>query len=166
MKRSLTTLLLALATGLALFGGTGAANAASSGNATQQKIESILAEHPGGVQTGKDSIAWKNGAVTMRLDAGVTDCGAGQFCLWENNYSGKFVSFNQGLCAYQFLSIDLKVYAFNDAASSWANNTPYFVDVWDNYGSSAGRWTMLPFSGSSQIDRDYNDKASSLSCHA
>jgi hypothetical protein len=48
----------------------------------------------------------------------------------------------------------------------WANNTPYFVDVWDNFGASGAKWTMLPFSSAPLIDRDYNDKASSLTCHA
>jgi peptidase inhibitor family I36 len=164
MKRALTA---AAVTALALAGGTGVAAASPTQDATQRQVDAVLAAHPGGVQTGKGVISWKNG-VGLKLGAaaaGEEACPSDSLCLWEHNFDGRLVSYPGSLCGLNLI-FNLKDVGFNDMASSWANHTTTrFGAVWDDYGAGGSRlWQMFPGLSAKTLPKEFNDKASSLTC--
>ncbi|SEQ46138.1 hypothetical protein SAMN04487983_1005141 [Streptomyces sp. yr375] len=175
MRYALTALLTAAGTGLALLGGAGAADAAPATTpatarpTVQQQIDGILAKDPAAVQTGKSSVSWDKGAVTLRLagTAGEDACGSDRFCLWQDiDFGGRMVSWKgtSALCGAGRV-INLPEYGFNDTASSWVNNSDYIVDVWDDIDKGGNRlWTMYP--GSSSSVAPDGDSSSSLNCYS
>ncbi|WP_055524880.1 peptidase inhibitor family I36 protein [Streptomyces graminilatus] len=136
-------------------------------HSVQDQLDSIMAGHPGGTRTGKDAITWKSEGVTLKLasPAALADCGSGQFCLWQDNWSGRMLSWTPSARLCSGFVINLTDFGFNDVASSWADKTQnYTVDVWHDIGAGGSRlWTELPGT-SSQFVTD-NDEASSLNCH-
>jgi|GEM_PF-793666 len=72
----------------------------------QQKIDSILAEHPGGKQTGPTQISWNNGAILLDLldenpnsisMQAASTCAAGYYCAYSlTNLGGSKLSI--GVC--------------------------------------------------------------------
>ena len=90
--------LASLAT-LALTLGAVSAAHADTADLTDQ-IDSILAEHPGGVQTGPNTISWDDGAVilTLALDGlapmSVGNCTTNYYCAYTGTtLSGSKLSF-------------------------------------------------------------------------
>lgn len=168
MRYTMTTVFTAVATGLALFAGAGAANAAPTpGQATvQQQIDGILAKHPDAVKSGKSTVSWDHGAVTLRLAgaSGLESCGSGQFCLWQDfDFGGRMLSWKVSLNCQTV--INLPDYGFNDQASSWANNSDHIIDVYNDVNRGGGViWTELKQTNSSSVGT--NDQASSLFCNA
>ncbi|MFI1584512.1 peptidase inhibitor family I36 protein [Embleya sp. NPDC020630] len=168
MKIKSAALATAVVVGLGLPVGTGVADAAPTAASLRTQMARVLAEHPGGVQTGADTVSWQNGAVTLKLASlrGVADCGYNQFCLWEHSgFGGRMIAWNAIPAICSGLIINLTDYGFNDQASAWADNSPSrFVDVWNDYGAGGGRiWRMLP--GASSPNVQSNDAASSLDCY-
>ncbi|WP_262064344.1 peptidase inhibitor family I36 protein [Streptomyces sp. STR69] len=95
----------------------------------------------------------------------MADCASGQFCLWQDNWSGRMLSWTPSTQLCSGFTINLTDFGFNDVASSWANNTQsYTIDVWHDIGQGGSRlWTELP--GTSSRFVTANDQASSLNCH-
>jgi len=162
-------LLIASIAALTLLGGTGAASASAT---TQSQIDAILAKRPNATQTSKDAVTFGNG-VKMKFGAaaeGEESCEADWFCLWEHDHFG-------GIMVYwpaEFCGItwNLKEFAFNDMASSWADHTGKnygtpnkFGIAWDDYGAAGGKlFTMVPGLNSLGLPKELNDKASSVTC--
>ncbi|MEW2121221.1 peptidase inhibitor family I36 protein [Streptomyces sp. NPDC005474] len=140
-------------------------------DSVQGQIDSVMAKHPGGVQTGKDAITWKSEGVTLQLasPAALRDCRPGNFCLWQDNWSGRMLSWTPSAALCSGFIINLTDFGFNDVASSWANNTDsgpqrYTVDVWHDIGAGGSRlWTEIAGTSSQFVSE--NDEASSLNCH-
>lgn len=173
MKHSLAAILAATAAGITLLATGGAMAAAATPDPTQQKINKILAGHPGGTQTSKNTIAWQKGDVVLTLAgknakgvqaADAAPCPDRRFCLYEHaNFGGDSVSFRDGLCDNRI--INLPSFNFNDRTSSWANNTNFDVDVWTDIGAGGGRlFQMFTFTESPGLAKNLNDRASSLNC--
>ena len=165
MKHTLAACVAAATAGFTLLAAGGAANAAP--DPTQRKINNVLAAHPGGVQTGKNTVAWEKGAVVLRLStsaAAAAPCEDGRFCLYEHDhFGGDSLSFRDRLCDNRI--INLTGFAFNDRVSSWANNTDHDIDVWQDIGGVGARlWQMLPYTESAGLSKSINDEASSLNC--
>lgn len=63
-------------------------------NSMQERIDQVLAEHPGGTQISQNEVAWDDGDVILTLASGgistfaVGSCATGKFCA----YSGTFLS--------------------------------------------------------------------------
>ncbi|MGY0055649.1 peptidase inhibitor family I36 protein [Streptomyces sp. LZ34] len=166
MSRRLAALLATAVAGLMLMGGTGAADAATS-DATQRQINSILAKQPDAVQSGKGSITWNDG-VTLKVGAsaaGREACPAASICLWEHDQYGgaMLLAVPENLCG-QKLIFNLKDRGWNDRASSWANNTKYFAVAFNDYGAVDKLWDMFPGFYADGLPKEYNDKASALTC--
>ncbi|RFS84884.1 hypothetical protein D0T12_15350 [Actinomadura spongiicola] len=171
MKHRLAAILAAFAAAVALLATGGATVAAAAPDPTQQKIDRILAQAPGGTQTSKNTIAWQNGDVVMTLPTGKNataapaPCPDGRFCLYEAaNFGGRSVSFRDRLCDNRV--VNLTAFNFNDVTSSWANNTDFDVDVWAAIGLGGARlFQMFSFTESMGLTRNINDQASSLNCY-
>ncbi|WP_113701766.1 peptidase inhibitor family I36 protein [Nonomuraea lactucae] len=173
MKHHLAAILTATAAGLTLLATGGATAASAAPDPIQQKIDKVLAEHPGGTQTSKNTIAWQNGDVILTLAgqnakgvqaAAAAPCPDGRFCLFNDaNFGGDFVSFRDRLCDNRI--INLPSFNFNDKTSSWANNTDFDVDVWSDIGAGGPRlFQMFTFTESAGLPKNLNDRASSLNC--
>jgi hypothetical protein len=165
MKRA--AFVAAAATAFTLVAGAGVASAAPVADATQKQIDAILAAHPGGVQTGRGSISLQNG-VGVKVGAAATgedSCPADSLCLWEHSFGGRLVTYPGSLCGLNLI-FNLKDVGFNDMASSWANHTATrFGTAWDDYGAAGTRlFQMFPGLSGQTLPKEYNDKASSLTC--
>ncbi|WUI01461.1 peptidase inhibitor family I36 protein [Spirillospora sp. NBC_00431] len=168
MSHRLAAILAATAAGFALLAGGGAAGAAAP-DPTQQKINQLLTESPGGVQTSKNTVAWENGAIVYTVarkgaTIAAAACEAGRFCLYENNnFGGSVLSFSERICDNRI--INLPSFNFNDKTSSWADNANVDVDVWADTGAGGSRiFQMFAFTESPGLPRSINDRASSLNC--
>jgi hypothetical protein len=171
MRRRQATFLTAAMAGLTLLGSAGVATAASASDSTQEEVDAILVEHPGGVQTSKDSITWSNGVV-LELDTGEAAdeaCPQDSMCLWaDQNYTGRMVEIPGSLCGLGFI-FNLKDYGFNDMASSWLSATRglsnKYGTVWWDYDALGGKlWQMLPGFSAPTLPAEFNDEASSVTC--
>lgn len=169
MRRRMAALLATAAAAFMVMSGTGGtAVAAGTPDATQKKVDSILAEQPDAVQTGKGTITWDDG-VTMKVGAGVAGleaCPQLQICLWDDvQYGGElFLAVPERLCLKNLI-FNLKDRGWNDRASSWANNTQYFAIAFDDYGAVDKLWDMFPGFYAATMSAEFNDKASSITCN-
>ncbi|GGQ77108.1 peptidase inhibitor family I36 protein [Couchioplanes azureus] len=173
MKRILAAMLATVAGGIALLATSGAAAVAISPDATQQKIDKLLAQHPDAIQTSRNTVSWQQGDVVLTLartniegvqTADAAPCPDGRFCLYADaNFGGDSVSFRDRLCDNRI--INLPSFNFNDITSSWANNTDFDVDVWSDVGAGGPRlFQMFTLTESSGLPKNINDRASSLNC--
>lgn len=63
----------------------------SAAAALQQRVDSILAEYPGGVQTGANVVSWDNGDIVLTLDTAINgivllavgSCETGKYCAYS-----------------------------------------------------------------------------------
>lgn len=78
------------------------AQAASTPSGTQDRIDEVLREHPGGDQTAWNEISWDDGAVILTLAstyitpfAAVGGCTSGRFCAYnQTGYRGDKLTFS------------------------------------------------------------------------
>ncbi|SIR95899.1 hypothetical protein [Microbacterium sp. RURRCA19A] len=65
----------------------------------QDRVDHVLAEYPGGTQTGEGQISWNNGEVILTFSGGVSarsvgSCATGSFCAYTGTYqSGARIAF-------------------------------------------------------------------------
>ena len=73
---------------LLALGGTSAAHA-DPGDDLQAQVDSILAENPGGTQTGPNTIEWEDGTIefTLEMDGyasrSIGSCATGTYCVYN-----------------------------------------------------------------------------------
>ncbi|MCD1571859.1 hypothetical protein [Agromyces mediolanus] len=68
----------------------------------QQRIDAVLAEFPGGTQTGPDEVSWQDGAVVLTLESegqlaarSVGSCATGTHCVYSGSgLSGSKLTFS------------------------------------------------------------------------
>lgn len=68
----------------------------------QDMVDDLLAQHPGGEQTGWNEVSWQGGEVVLTLmsddpsaDPLAVNCAAGRFCAYDgSNYSGNRITFS------------------------------------------------------------------------
>ncbi|MFC8826046.1 peptidase inhibitor family I36 protein [Streptomyces sp. NPDC057137] len=166
MKRRLTVLFAAMAAGIAMLVTPGAASASPAPYpAVQSQIDEVLAETPGGVQTGPRTVEWNDGAVGMKFGIeSWEDCRAEQVCFWEHDwFQGRFVYINSSECTNR--TFDFKAWGFNDMTSSWRNNTSRNVYVFQHDALGGNRlWVEAPQQNAGALDPSIRDDASSFYC--
>lgn len=98
MRKLITAGIAALALTL---GAASSAHADTPPTALQEQVESILAEHPGGVQTAPNTISWEEGAVVLTLATSgiaplaVGNCSTNYYCAYTGTtLSGSKLSFS------------------------------------------------------------------------
>ncbi|GAA2463080.1 peptidase inhibitor family I36 protein [Agromyces soli] len=80
----------------------GSGGAGSDADGLQQQIDAVLAEFPGGVQTGPDEVSWQDGAVVLNLAPegqlaarSVGSCATGAHCVYSGvGLSGSKLTFS------------------------------------------------------------------------
>ena len=74
---------------LLILGGESAAHADPGDDDLQAQVDSILAEHPGGTQTGPNTIEWEDGTIELTLEMdgyasrSVGSCATGTYCVYN-----------------------------------------------------------------------------------
>lgn len=119
---------------------TPAAHAAPT-DPVQGQIEEILRNHPGGTQTGPNTITWQNGTITLRLAgeneiAAVGSCPSGRYCAYNGpNLTGSSLTFAS-------CNTTVSLAALPGAAASLANarTTGYVKGL-----NSIGSWIATVF---------------------
>ncbi|MFK4728155.1 peptidase inhibitor family I36 protein [Agromyces mediolanus] len=95
--------LIVAAAVLAPVSASAAVPAVSSGDdALQQQVDAVLAEFPGGIQTGPDEVSWQDGAVVLNIAGSggaaaraVGSCATGTHCVYSGvGLSGSKLTFS------------------------------------------------------------------------
>ncbi|MFT4157519.1 MAG: hypothetical protein QM630_06270 [Microbacterium sp.] len=98
-------------------------SAQAAEDALQQRVDEVLAEFPGGVQTGRGEITWDDGEVILTLvdvtAKAVGTCASGRFCAYTGTYmSGAKISFTNCSGTNSVAPLGSAVHSFANARSS------------------------------------------------
>jgi len=147
--------LLAAAAVLAPVSAATAATADSGSDGLQQRIDAVLAEFPGGVQTGPDEVSWQDGAVVLNLEPegqlaarSVGSCATGSHCVYSGvGLSGSKLTFST--CSTQ------SVAPLGAPVASMANARSVVVRAYNNVGVvgsvSANSWASTSSWGVTKV---------------
>lgn len=99
--RSILYVAAAITAAIVTIAGSGVPAAAREPDPTQDRIDQVLAEFPGGVQTGPATVAWEGGAVVLTVVVpgseaarSVGDCATGAYCAYAaTNLGGSKLAF-------------------------------------------------------------------------
>jgi hypothetical protein len=107
------------------------ADAASAKSAEAVMAQNYLKDHPGGVLTSSNEVAYPDGSGFVASDVGtmsLSECSSGRFCMWSStSYTGSF-TYVSGTAVTKPLTQTVK--------SFW-NNRSQAARLYDNAGTSS-----------------------------